>query len=271
VAIATSLTFQKKSFKSTVGEKSRSLLLRIKVTEELKSATGAGDKMSKPKVIVFSSGSKDGGGSGFENLVVQSREDSKLNYEVVAVVSNHKDGGVRERADRLDIPFVHFPKPQDGPRTAEDYEKIVQESRAEWVALSGWLLLVPMRSSTSDEGLDPQKTINIHPGPLPKFGGTGMYGHFVHEALEKAFQKGEVTHSAVSMHFVTEKYDEGPKFLHYPVELKEGDTADSIGEKVNKAEHEIQPWATSLVVNGEISWDGKDSKSLKVPEGYKYL
>ena len=60
---------------------------------------------NKPKIIVFSSGTKDGGGSGFENLVIKSRGGSSLNYETVAVVSNYENGGVRERADKLGIPF----------------------------------------------------------------------------------------------------------------------------------------------------------------------
>jgi phosphoribosylglycinamide formyltransferase-1 len=224
--------------------------------------------MKKPKIIIFASGSKDGGGSGFENLVIKSRKDSGLNYEVVAVVSNHENGGVRERADRLSVSFVHLPKDQ---RTAEDYERIVRDSGAEWVALSGWLLLVPMQSATSDKGLDPRKTINIHPGPLPKFGGKGMYGHHVHEAVIEAFKSGEVTHSAVTMHFATEVYDEGPIFFQFPVAIGEDNTADDLGALVNSFEHEWQPWATNLVVNGEISWDGRDQKSLKVPTGYQWL
>jgi phosphoribosylglycinamide formyltransferase 1 len=226
--------------------------------------------MSKPKVIVFASGSKDGGGSGFENLVVQSRENPKVNFKVVAVVSNHEHGGVREKAERLGISFIYLDKDH---RTAEDYERVVRESGAEWVSLSGWLKLVPMKENPDDpnSGLDPSKTINIHPGPLPKFGGAGMYGHHVHDAVMEAFRKGEVTHGAVSMHFATAKYDEGPKFLHYPVLIQEGDTAEILGKRVNEAEHEIQPVITSMVVNSEISWDGKDPKSLKVPEDYEYL
>ena len=234
----------------------------------------------KPKLLVFASGSKDGGGSGFENLVKQSRENlnnNEINYEVVAVVSNHENGGVRKHADELGIPFIHLKKDHS---TALDYEKIFNESGAEWVALSGWLKLVPMKESSDDEnpGLDPKRTINIHPGPLPRFGGAGMYGHFVHEAVMEAYKKGKslpdsqrVTHGAVSMHFATKVYDDGPKFFHYPVVVQPDDTPEILAKRVNEAEHKMQPLITSLVVNGEISWDGKDPKSLKVPEGYKFL
>lgn len=206
--------------------------------------------MHKPKLIIFSSGSKTGGGSGFENLVKATRGGGPLDAEIIAVVSNHDNGGVRERADRLNIPFIHFV----GPWTAEEYRKIV--AGADFVALSGWLKLVT--------GLDPRTTFNIHPGPLPRFGGTGMYGHHVHEAVIEAYKKGEVTHSAVSMHFVTEKYDEGPLFKSIPVPILPDDTGETLGKRVNEAEHLYQPIITNDVIHGRIRWDGKDPSTLVV-------
>lgn len=203
----------------------------------------------KKRLLVFSSGSKDGGGSGFENLVIKSREE-KLDYEIVAVISNHENGGVREKANKLGIPFIHFEKPYE----TEKYREIANEWSPDVIALSGWLKLV--------SGLDPKKTINIHPGPLPRFGGDGMYGHYVHEAVIEAYKKGEVTHSAVTMHFVTEKYDEGPVFFVCKVAISPEDTAESLAKKLNEMEHKWQPIITSKVANGEISWDGKDPKTL---------
>ncbi len=215
--------------------------------------------MNKPKVIVFASCSKDGGGSGFENLTLESRTNPRVNLEVAAVVSNHKDGGVRQKADRLNVPFIHFP----GPFGAEEYQRIVKESGAKWVALSGWLKLA--------KGLDPACTINIHPGPLPEFGGAGMYGHHVHDAVIDAYGRGELTNSAVTMHFVTENYDEGPTLFKISVPIDDEDTTESLAERVNKAEHEWQPIITSLVVNGKISWDGRNPKSLKLPKDYRHI
>ncbi|TAL49418.1 phosphoribosylglycinamide formyltransferase [Patescibacteria group bacterium] len=213
----------------------------------------------KPKIIVFASGSKTGGGSGFENLVIQSRNNSDLNFEIVAVVSNHEHGGVRERAERLGIPFVYFP----GPFEAGEYQKIIRASGAQWVSLSGWLKLVL--------GLDPSKTFNIHPGPLPRFGGKGMYGIHVHEAVLEAFRKGELAHTEVTMHFVTPVYDEGPVFFRYPVPIEPDDTLESLARRINAVERQWQPKTTSLVVNGEIAWDGMNSHSLSVPQKYSFL
>lgn len=212
----------------------------------------------KSKLIIFASGSREGGGSGFENLIKNVR-DKILDADVVGVVSNYEQGGVREKADRLGVKFMHFA----GPYTAENYQKIFQGSAADYAALSGWLKLA--------KGLDPAKTFNIHPGPLPKFGGAGMYGRYVHEAVMEAYKKGEVTHSAVTMHFVTEKYDEGPVFFCYPVEILPEDTPETLGKRVNGAEHKYQPIITNLVVSGQISWDGKDQKTLKVPPDYEFL
>ena len=212
----------------------------------------------KPKLIIFSSGTKTRGGSGFENLV-KAEKSGKLNAEIVAVVSNHAEGGVSVKAERLGVPFILF----SGPFEANEYQRIVKVNGAEWVALSGWLKLVA--------GLDPAKTFNIHPGPLPKFGGKGMYGHYVHEAVIEAYRRGEVTHSAVTMHFVTPVYDEGPIFFRFPVDILANDTAETLGARVNKAEHKWQPKITNMVVNSDISWDGQDERSLHVPDEYKFL
>lgn len=203
--------------------------------------------MNKPKLIIFASGTKEGGGSGFENLVHAS-QNGILNAEIVGVVSNHENGGVRERADRLQIPFIYFPTPW----TAEKYREITKGSN--FVALSGWLKMVT--------GLSSKTTFNIHPGPLPRFGGDGMYGHHVHEAVMEAYKNAEVTHSAVSMHFVTEGYDRGPIFFQKEVPILPNDTAETLAKRVNEAEHKWQPIVTNQVLSGEISWDGFDPKTL---------
>lgn len=213
--------------------------------------------MPKPKILVFASGSAQGGGSGFENLVHATSGGGTLEAEIIGVVSNHEHGGVRKRADKLGVPLVHFPSPW----TAGRYRKIARESGAEFFALSGWLKRVA--------GLDPRVTFNIHPGPLPEFGGDGMYGHRVHEAVIAAFKRREITHSAVCMHFVTPEYDRGPCFFRFDVRIHTNDTSDSIGERVNKWEHHWQPEITNLVVHREIRWDGANERSLRWPLGYE--
>jgi phosphoribosylglycinamide formyltransferase-1 len=212
--------------------------------------------MCKPKLLVFASGSAEGGGSGFENLVHKSR-DGTLDADVVAVVSHHQTGGVERRAAKLGIPFVYFQKPW----SEIGYRVIAQESGADFFALSGWLKHV--------SGLDPRSTFNIHAGPLLLFGGPGMYGHRVHEAVIAAFRAGEVTRSAVCMHFVTLKYDRGPCFFRCWVPIREDDTPDTLAARVNKCEHLWQPRITNLVVHGKICWSGITGELPTYPHGYQ--
>ncbi len=202
----------------------------------------------KKKVLVFASGSKDGGGSGFWNLA--RKWNAPEDPEIVAVVSNHAEGGVKKYSTELGIPFVHMEKPY----TDEKYREIIAEWKPDLVALSGWLKLA--------SGLDPKMSVNIHPGPLPKFGGAGMYGHFVHEAVMEAYKRGEVTHSAVTMHFVTPEYDEGPTCFVCAVKILPDDTALTLGKRVNQAEHKWQPLVTAAIARGDIYWDGANPESL---------
>ena len=155
------------------------------------------------RVLVFASGDPKGGGSGFQELVEFSRTNPPvLDAQIVGVISNHQNGGVRRRADALHILFEYWP----GPYDAEGYRAFVRKYQADFVMCSGWLKFV--------RGLDPAKTVNIHPGPLPRFGGTGMYGHYVHEAVMAAYHRGEITQSAVTMHFVDDvAYDNGSDYL----------------------------------------------------------
>ncbi len=205
-----------------------------------------------PKLIIFASGSKDGGGSGFQKLV-EATGTCVLGAEIVAVVSNHEHGGVRKRADALGIRFVYSPK----GRTADDYRRIIQESGADYTALSGWLGKI--------EGHDPRTTFNIHPALLPSpFGGQGFYGHHVHEAVIAAYKRDKITHTGVTMHFATAKYDDpSAVFFQRQVEILPDDTPDTIAQRVNQTEHSWQARITDLVVTGVIKWDGVNTASIQ--------
>jgi len=214
--------------------------------------------MAEKRLLVLASGTAMGGGSGFENLV---RKQADFDYKVITVASNHGQGGVRERADRLKIPFLQA----EGPWTAELYQWLVHEADAHFVACSGWLKPVC--------GLDPSTTFNIHPGPLPRFGGKGMYGHHVHEAVLAAHARGELTHTAICMHFVTDferdgDYDRGPVFFKLVIPILPDDDADRLAYRVNALEHVWQPDITNLVVTGQIRWSGIPGDPVIFPPGY---
>lgn len=210
---------------------------------------------------ILASGTKTGGGSGLENLMNVWRDGGMPNTKIVAVATNIFGGGVEERAKRLGVYCWNF---NHDPITAEDYQQFVRACHVDYVALSGFLKQV--------KGLDPATTFNIHPAWLPStFGGEGMHGHHVHEAVMAAYHRGEVNVSGVSMHFVTPEYDDGPVLFRIPVPIYPDDKAETLGARVNKAEHIWQPWVTDLVVSGAISWDGADRSRLKVPDWYRFL
>jgi phosphoribosylglycinamide formyltransferase-1 len=198
------------------------------------------------RVLVFASGDEKGGGSGFQELVEFSRTNPPvLDAQIVGVISNHPHGGVHKRADALQIFFEHW----SGPFDAKGYRTLVEKYRAEFVMCSGWLKFV--------RGLDPSKTVNIHPGPLPQFGGPGMYGHYVHEAVMAAFRRGEIIQSAVTMHFVDETaYDHGPVIFQMPVLIRPDDDAERLAKRVNEKERAWQSYVLNLVVHRQIYLSG---------------
>ena len=194
------------------------------------------------RVLIFASGDDKGGGSGFQELIEFSRTHPPvLDAQIIGVISNHPHGGVHKRADALHIPFEYWP----GPYDAKGYRAFVEKYRADFVMCSGWLKFV--------RGLDPARTVNIHPGPLPRFGGAGMYGHYVHEAVMAAYHRGEIIQSAVTMHFVDEAaYDHGPIIFQMPVLIRPEDDAESLAKRVNEKERAWQSHILNLVVHRHI-------------------
>jgi phosphoribosylglycinamide formyltransferase 1 len=211
------------------------------------------------RILVFASGDARGGGSGFQELVEFSRTNPPvLNAQISGVISNQQDGGVSRRAAALHIPFECW----SGPFDARGYRAFVEKYRADYVMCSGWLKFV--------RGLDPAKTINIHPGPLPRFGGPGMYGHYVHEAVMAAYRRGEITQSAVTMHFVDEiGYDNGQIIFQMPVLIRPDDDARTLAERVNEKERAWQSHILDRVIhghiyfsNGQVSYKSEPPKRL---------
>ena len=204
-------------------------------------------EQTTPNLLVFASGTKTGGGSGFETLVRASRtRPPVLDAWICGVITSHPEGGVWQKAKALGI----RPECWAGPYTAKGYQNFVRYFAADYVMLSGWLKLVA--------GLDPTRTINIHPGPLPRFGGPKLYGHRVHEAVMAAYHRGEITHTAVTMHFVDEVYDRGPVFFALPIPIAPADTPETLAAKVNRAEHEWQPRVLNYVVHQQVRLAGQE-------------
>ena len=212
--------------------------------------------VTPPSIAIFASGTKDGGGSGLRRLGEAVRT-GLLQATIAGVVSNRANGGVARIAEELAVPFIHMTNFE-----AVSYRKVVDELEPDRIALSGWLKFVA--------GLDGM-VFNIHPGLLPQTG--GLWGHAVHERVVQLARAGRITHTAVTMHFVTaeesynsDRYDVGPTFFRFPVPIYDSDDADSLGARVNTVEHAWQAWVTNEVIHNRINWDGEDPSSLVVPD-----
>lgn len=159
---------------------------------------------------------------------------------VSLVVSDRADAHAMERARRRGIEAVHLPR-----AAAEGaLERLLGDSGAEVVALAGYLRLIPPGVVRRWAG----HMLNIHPSLLPAFGGHGMYGHRVHEAVLASGARL----SGASVHFVNEQFDRGAIIAQWPVPVHTGDTADTLAERVLRVEHRIYPWCVAAVARGDV-------------------
>ncbi len=197
--------------------------------------------MSKrARIAVFVSGR----GTGLQSLI-DATKDGKLSAAIVLVVSNNPEAFALERAKTAGIPsYVHTPKSFPTPLQAnEALLARLLEAKTEFVALAGYLKMVPSLVLRAFPG----KVVNIHPALLPKYGGKGMYGHFVHEAVLAAHE----TESGATVHLVDEIYDHGKILEQARVPVLEHDTADSLAERVLEQEHELYPLALEKLIQGK--------------------
>jgi phosphoribosylglycinamide formyltransferase 1 len=177
------------------------------------------------KLAIFASGS----GSNAERITTYFVENDSVSVELF--LSNNPSAGVIERGRRLGIPTVLFDK-----KTFSKTDKIVallQNQQIDFIILAGFLWLIPENLIKAF----PDKIINIHPALLPKYGGKGMWGHFVHEAVVAAGEK----ESGITIHFVNENYDEGKVIFQAKCELLPSDSAEEVAQKVLVLEHQYFP------------------------------
>lgn len=149
--------------------------------------------------------------------------------EVVLVLSNRADAPALLRARERGIPGEAFTDFRNG----EEWRERLARHRVDLVVLAGYLKLVPAEVISAYRG----RIINIHPALLPDFGGPGMYGHHVHEAVLK---RGDRV-SGATVHLVDEDYDRGEILGQARVPVLPGDTPDSLARRVLAAEHRLLP------------------------------
>ena len=149
--------------------------------------------------------------------------------EVVLVASDRAGAFALERARQRGIATAVIAHPADGTAL----RALLESHRADLVALAGYLKLVPAAVARRWRGA----IVNVHPALLPRFGGAGMYGRHVHEAVLAAGER----ESGATVHFVDEAYDRGAIIAQERVSVEPGDTAESLAERVLAVEHRLYP------------------------------
>jgi len=188
--------------------------------------------MKKVNVAVFVSG----GGTNCENLITYFKDSEKVN--IALVISNKADAYALVRAERHGVPTAVVPKVE-----LHDEQKVLSLLRnydIQFIVLAGFLPLVPDYLINAF----PKRIINLHPALLPKFGGKGMWGHHVHEAVKAA---GE-TETGMTVHYVTPVCDGGEIIAQYRVSLSPSDSVDDIAEKEHLLEMKHFPQVVEQVL-----------------------
>lgn len=177
------------------------------------------------RIVIFASGN----GSNAENIIKYFEKTSSA--KVILVLSNKKTAKVLDKASKLNIKAQYFSKEE--LHSEEGILRTLQQIEPDLIVLAGFLLKFPEHIIKEF----PNKVINIHPALLPKYGGKGMYGNFVHEAVIK----NKELETGISIHYVNENYDEGAIIFQKSVKISPEDTSATIAEKIHALEYEWFP------------------------------
>ncbi len=194
-----------------------------------------------------------GGGTTLQNFIELSRA-GELPGEVVEVVSSRRDAYGLERARRANIPTAVVRRKDfaDLSDFSAAVWKAVEEAEPDLVLFAGYMVKLGVPEKWAG------RVLNVHPALLPAFGGQGMYGHFVHEAVLAAGCKV----SGATVHVVDNEYDRGPIVVQKAVEVFDDDDADRLAERVQAAEREIYPQAVRLFAAGRVEVRGRRARIL---------
>lgn len=182
-------------------------------------------------LVIFASGS----GSNAEKIFEYFKDSTEV--FITHIFCNNMQAGVISRAERLAIPCTIFSRAEYKDGTLL---KKIQSLNTDWVILAGFLWLIPSEFIQAY----PQRIVNLHPALLPKFGGKGMYGHFVHEAVVEVGEK----ESGITIHFVNELYDEGGIIFQSSFPILPTDTAADVAKKGQILEHSHFPEVIAKLV-----------------------
>lgn len=184
-----------------------------------------------------------GGGTNLQSIVDHlERLGERRHGDVVLVASDRLDAGALERARQRGIPVATVEAPR---RAGVSIADLLDEHRVDLVALAGYMQLVPAEVVRRYAG----RMVNIHPALLPAFGGPGMYGRRVHQAVLDA----GATVTGATVHFVDEIYDHGRIIAQWPAPVLAGDDAASLAARVLRVEHCLYPRVVDALAGGRIT------------------
>lgn len=190
--------------------------------------------MEKVKIAIFASGR----GSNAKKIIEQA---SDHNYEVELLISNKKDAPVLTIAEQHGIAVLVITK--EMLYQTNEVIEIVHTRNITMLVLAGFLWLIPSNLVAAF----PNKVLNIHPSLLPKYGGKGMYGMHVHQAV---YDNGEAE-TGITVHIVDEVYDRGEIIFQKKVSIEASDTPEKIAEKVLFLEHHYYPIALAQFISSQ--------------------
>ncbi len=184
------------------------------------------------RIAIFASGS----GSNAQNINEYFQDNSDVSISLI--LANKADAYVLERAKNMNIPsFVFSNKELQSTSVVLDKLKAFD---IDFIVLAGFLLKVPSNLISAF----PNKIVNIHPALLPKFGGKGMYGMHVHQAVVDNKEK----ETGITIHFVNENYDEGQIIFQDKFDVAETDTAEDVASKIHELEYKHFPRVIEEVI-----------------------
>ncbi len=200
----------------------------------------------KTKIAIFASGS----GTNAEEIIKYFKGHPKI--KVSLILSNNRDAYVLERAKKHMIP--HYAFSSRVLYKTQHIDEVLRLNGIKFIVLAGFMLLVPERMIKQYDG----NILNIHPALLPKYGGKGMYGMHVHEAVKANKDK----ESGITIHWVNEKYDEGQILFQANCKISASDSAEDIANKVHQLEYEYYPGVIEEAIMKVFHPDYKVAKKV---------
>jgi len=189
------------------------------------------------QIAIFASGN----GTNAENIISHLKNISNLHVSLI--VSDKENAGIHDVALKNSIPIFVIPK--SDINIGDEILKHLKKHQIEFIVLAGYLKKIPTIILQSYE----QNIINIHPALLPKYGGKGMFGKHVHEAVIE----NKETESGITIHYVDEIYDNGEIILQEKCNVLSTDTAETLGEKIHQLEYKHYPEVIADLLKTKIN------------------